>query len=249
MIKKLFILLFSIMAFMRVLNSEEIPKIYIDNITATSNEEILVNVNLINNKGLSYISFIVNYPLESLEYISSEVNIDGDLKGSEINLDNHLAFYSLSINNLINNNGTILKIKFKVKDNIKEDIVILIEEVSAGIEENEEQVNTENGLIHIIDSENVKKDENISLIDEIKNKDLENITWESSDESVAVVDKNGNVTFLKDGIVTIKAKNNNEILLEKKYKIESTNNNIIFLIIVIALIIIVTSIIKVRKNK
>ena len=232
----------------------------LNDVNISNEKEIEINLNIKNNPGFGYLGLQVEFNQEKLEYVSSEIvgMKNALMKGADINKDGNLSVYALQVSDkkLIDDNGTILKIKLKVKKDFYTTDVNLTN-VSIGKDENQTyEFNIDNSKVKMkleeksaeSDTKNLEKEVSEYIKDE--NIDYKDIEWSSSNENVGKIDQNGNIKFNKSGKTTITGKVDDKVVFEKTYEIK--NNNfiyfIIFIPIVIVLIIIAICLI-IRKRK
>lgn len=253
----LFILLFT-----SNVRAEEKTVFSLSNIKASSGGEVTITVNIKNNPKFELLGFKVYYDSSKLEYISCGINgfSNAMLKDCNINKDKDITFYALTMytedNKLMDDTGDIVDIKFKIKDNVKNDIPLSLDITDFGKTDTEPlDFDIINGKIEIsgdIESKVVNEKDNLS--DNITEK--KDITWESSDKSVATVDSNGEVKFKDNGNVTITATDSDgNIVYEKTYlvnnkiKVNYTKYILIGVGVGVLIIIVVVILIIIKRKK
>lgn len=252
----LFILLFT-----SNVRAEEKTVFSLSNIKASSGEEVTITVNIKNNPKFELLGFKVYYDSSKIEYVSCGINgfSNAMLKDCNINKDKDITFYALTMyteeDKLMDDTGDIVDIKFKIKDNVKNDIPLSLDITDYGKTDTEPlDFDIINGKIEISgDIESKIVNEKDILSDKITEK--KDITWESSDKSIATVDSSGNVNFKDNGNVTIKAldKDGNIIyektyLVNNKIKVSYTKYFVVGIILLIIISIVILVIVK-RKKK
>ena len=227
------------------------PSVFLSsNITAGNGEEVTITISL--DSKTRYQSIGIFVPLDStkVEYISCGINgfSSASLKDCGLNPRNEVTFYALTISEnddrLFKENGDILDIRLRIKDNVHENIPINYE-VSDFSKSSTEKLEFEtiSGVIAIdsdVESKDVDTAESLGekVVDVSKD---DKITWSSSNDEVAVVDDNGKVSFNESGNTTITAKDSHgKIVFEKTYLVNKKIKKSIakFIIIGIAGVII-----------
>lgn len=194
-------------------------------ITVNTHEEFVVSLHLEHNPGFGVLSSTIVYDQEKLEFVSSEILglSNAILKGAEKNLDGNISFFALTVreSKLMEDNGKILTLTFRVKEAVKEDteIQLIIDNFGKNETSNYDFV-VQNGIVHFANKVIVKSDEELKeeLPSYVQDKE---IVWKSSNEDIAIVDAEGHVIFKKDGDVIITAEANGEIILKKDYSVNS----------------------------
>ena len=239
--------------------AEDKIELSLNNVDVTNEKEIEVNLTIKNNPGFGYLGLEVEFDQEKLEYVSSEIigMKNSLMKGADINKNGNLSVYALQISDkkLINDNGKILTIKFKLKDDFYTTLINLTN-VSIGKDENNPfEYDIKSSEVTKQLKENISKNSSKSLEKDvekyIKEEDIayEDIEWSSSNDKVAKVDKDGNIKFNNNGKTTITGKIDDKVVFEKTYTVKNNFNYFILLIplIIVLIIIIILYIIKKRK--
>lgn len=239
----------------------------LNEVTASPGNNVTINLNLNNNQEFGVLTVRIHYDQTKLEFVSSELNglTNGIIHGVDDNNEKGLiALYGISLNSkkLMNDNGNILTIEFKIKEDAKEDIPLELEIVDFGLDESKSlEYESKNGIIHIkSDVETVSKDNKLSLTEKFKEEmkeqgiEQEDVIWKSTDENVATVDEEGNVQFKDNGNVVIEGKDTDgNVLYSKEYFIKDNvnrHNGLLASIICLAIFIsIVVLIIVIRRRK
>ena len=230
----------------------------LNDVNITNEKEVEINLNIKNNPGFGYLGLQVEFDQEKLEYVSSEIvgMKNALMKGADINKDGNLSVYALQVSDkkLIDDNGTILKMKLKIKKDFYTTDINLTN-VSIGKDENQPyEFNITNSKVKMKleeksaenDTKNLEKEVTEYIKDE--NIDYKDIEWSSSNENVGKIDQNGNIKFNKSGKTTVTGKVDDKVVFEKTYEVKNINYFIIFIPIVIVLIIIAIWLI-IRKRK
>lgn len=219
--KKILLIIFSIISIFLVykVNAEELPTFEVGSYNAFIGEEITIPISLKNNQNCAYLGLKISYDTNSLEYIDSHVNglKNATMKGIKINDNNIITLYALTTSHdtFIDDNGIIAEITFKVKENAK-DTTFETKVTDYGTDELEEiPHNIINGQIIIYDK--VTEKDNIN-VNEIIEKDKMSKDWEISNHDIAEIDENGQLTFKKEGEVTITGTDSEGNIITKKYK-------------------------------
>lgn len=222
----LILLLFPIITY-----AENVTVFSINEVTASAGNNVTINFKMDNKQEFGVLAARIHYDTSKLEYVSSEVKgLKAVLRGSDNNADKGLVILyaiNLSGGNLMKDNGNVLITEFKIKDNVTDDIPLEIEIKDFGVdEETPLKYETKDGVIKIKkDVTSVKKDNTENLKDELdkatessEKKEEDEVTWSTTDDKVATVDKDGNVTFNENGNVTIEAKDSEgNVLYSKDY--------------------------------
>ncbi len=236
--------------------AETVTTFTLNEITASSGNNITVNLDINNNPEFGMLAAKIYYDKNSLEYVSSEVKglKNAILKGAEDNKKGAVVLYAIDLDKkkLMKDTGTILTIEFKINKSVTEDIPLKLEVTDFGVDENNLlKFETKNGIIHIKDKINTKaKEDSKTITEEIKEKlkeeniKIEDVTIESNNDEVAEVDEDGNVTIKKDGNVTIGAtdKEGNTVYKEDLYiknNVKKKNRLLKPIIYIIAFILVV----------
>ena len=228
----------------------------------SAGNNVTINFNLDNNQEFGVLTARIIYDNTKLTYVDSKLTglKKSPLHGVEHNNDKGLVVvYGITLNedNLMNDNGSILTIEFKINDNVTEDIPLTLEIKDFGIDENTSlEYITKDGVIHITNNvETISPKE--SIINKIKEQlkeqgiDSNELILESSNDEVAIVTEDGNIELKKDGNTTIIAKDKDgNIIYEKDYfvkkEIKKYNK---YIIIGIIIIIISISLIIIWRKK
>ena len=255
---KRIILLILILIFPTIIFADEITTFSLNEVTASPGNNVTIKLDIENNPAFGVLTARVKYDNTKLEYVSSElIGIKTSLKGTDKNQSKGIvALYAITLDEskLMKNSGEILKIEFKINEEVTEDIPLELEIVDYGISDTKTlEYNKNDGIIHIKSNvDTVSKDKKENLLDKAKEKikELEkqdDIKWTSSDENIAIVDKDGNVTFKDNGNVTIEAKDEEgNIIYTKDYYVKDKVykklklSTIVIIIITIITIIIIT---------
>ena len=259
--KKIFLLLLIIPI---TINAENITTFSIDEISASAGNNITVDLNMDNNQEFSVLTIKVHYDNTKLEYISSEMyGLNATLRGTDKNSDKGIvALYAINLNSSkkMNDSGKIMTIEFKIKDDVTVDLPLNIEIKDFSADEtNKLKYKVKDGLIKIKNNVNtVTKNDTASLfeklLEETKKEGLKNedVTWSTTDDNIASVDSEGNVTFKDNGNVEIFAKDSTgAILYSKEYYVNSKlkNKKYIFIAIGISIAIVIILLLLLRRKK
>ncbi len=195
-------------------------KLEVENAQAKPGENVTISVNLSDNSGMVGAEVVVNYDSSKLEYIEGKNgNVLNGKMGSISNNENGIVKLAC-VGQGINGNGSLMILKFRVKNNVKDAFIPIGLEVEKMIQdlENDSIVEVEtlvkNGKILIlhddeikIDSNklDVKKQSNGNYIIQVNDSQNVNIKYTSVDESIATVDEKGIVVPKKSGCVEIVA--------------------------------------------
>lgn len=260
--KKILFIIIVLISFSLNVEAAETTTFSIADIDASAGEDITVSVNMKNNPKFGLLGIKVNYDTNKLTYDSCSINgfDNAMMKGCDPNKDGDIVFYALTIyeeeDKLLDDTGDIFDIKFKINDDVTEDIPLELNITDYGETANTKlEYNLENGNIKLsnnIISESVNS--KVDLSKEIPKEYKEDkIIWKSSNQEIATVDDEGNITFKKDGNVTITATTDDgEVILEKKYRSNKEikdNNYKIYIIIGIILIISLVIFIVIKRKK
>ena len=261
--KVLLLIILIISCFTINVNAQDKTTFSISKVAASPGNEVTVTVNMRDNPNFQTLSFFV--PLNSLlvEYEScSVIGFDGaSMKNCGLNPRNEITFYAFMVSKnddkFFTNSGDILNIKLKVKDGVKEDILLKLTDVSF-YGTGDLEYNLEDGLIKTTgEIENTVINSNEDLSKKV-DKDKE-VTWESSNSDVAKVDKDGKVSFRESGNTTITAKDKNgKTIYEKTYNVNKKKDlpiglfigiGIVAVGIIVLIVLIATKKIKINFKK
>lgn len=218
---------------------------------------ITVKLKVNNNPSFGILGAILDYDETKLEYKSSKIiGLDNAFMKDDNNNNGKVIMYAFCINrdSLMNDTGDIYEVEFEVISEEVEKSKIKLEITDFAIDETETlNYTTKDSTITINQKiETVSSSESISLKDEIESETEEIVEWKSSNSDVAKVDENGNVTFKKNGEVTITATSEDNIIFEKNYKVNNKGfNNTLMTIggIIIGVIIIALATFYIIKRK
>ena len=206
---------------------------------------ITVKLKVNNNPSFGILGAILDYDETKLEYKSSKIiGLDNAFMKDDNNNNGKVIMYAFCINrdSLMNDTGDIYEVEFEVISEEVEKSKIKLDITDFAIDETETlNYTTKDSTITINQEiETVSSSESISLKDEIESETEEIVEWKSSNSDVAKVDENGNVTFKKNGDVTITATSNDNIIFEKNYEVDNkgSNNTLIIGGILVGVIII-----------
>lgn len=218
-------------------------------------DEIELHLVMKNNPKFCYFHIEIIFEQENLEYISS--NVVGlekaMLKGTEKNLDGNIVVYAATIpeSGLLEDTGKIATIKWKQKEKKDQKFQINVKEYATSEEELPFQTTEliiEKGTTNSWKPVFIK--DKVSLKEELKEEfQKEEIIWSSSDEEIATVDENGNVTFLKEGEATIEGKIGDETVYQKEYHVEKKEKKHDYFMIILIFAMFSLIILKIKKNK
>lgn len=258
---KKIILFFMFLLFPIMINADEKTIFSLDEVTASSGNNVTINLNLQNKQKFGVLTARIHFDNSKIEYVSSELKglKSGTIKGTDDNNDKGLvAIYAISLNQkkLMADNGNILTIEFKIKDDVSGDIPIELEIVDFGVDESKSlDYEKKDGVIHI--KENVKtvpkkSDESASsdYKEEAKKNEEDDITWSSTNPEIATVDEDGNVTFNNNGNVTIEAKDKNgNVVYSKDYFVkDKVKKNYPIKVVIIAVVTIIVLVLIIRRR-
>ncbi len=206
-------------------NAFELPTITVGSSSSYIGEKVIIPITIENNSGFNYLGAKIRYDSTKLEYVSSTLKgfDKAYMKGLEINNYKTITLYALTATNelTIDDNGVIGEIEFKVIADNLENIPIEITIDNFGKGEDEDiEIKSNNGNVKVLKHGVIGEKEDLS--EKIPENNDGNVTWQSSNEDVATVDENGNVTFKGDGDAIIEAvdKEGNTIY-QKEYKVDS----------------------------
>ena len=220
-------------------------------------ETITVKLEINDNPSFGILGATLDYDETKLEYKSSKIiGLDNAFMKDYDNNNGQVMMYAFCIDrdSLMDDTGNIFEVEFEVISEEVEKSKIKLEITDFAIDETETlNYTTKDSTITINQEiETVSSSESISLKDEIESETEEIVEWKSSNSDVAKVDENGNVTFKKNGDVTITATSNDNIIFEKNYKVNNKGfNNILMTIggIIIGVIIIALATFYIIKRK
>lgn len=251
--KKIFIFLILILLIIPLnIYADNVTMFSLNEIEASAGNNVTVILNMDNKQEFSILTARVHYDNSKLEYISSELKgLDAMLRGTDKNVDKGIvAMYAINLSDdkTMKDNGNIMIIEFKIKDDVTEDIPLTLEIKDFGKDENTKlEYTTKNGVIKIKNNvATVEKNKTQDLMEEFNEaiksstKKEDTVTWSTSDSNIASVDDNGLVIFKNDGNVTIEAKDNDgNILYSKDYYVkEKVNKNYHIKEIIIGVIVV-----------
>ena len=262
--KKIIVFLM-LLLFPLITYAEDVTTFSIEDITASAGENVTIKLNIENKKEFGVLTARVHYDKTKLEYVSSELNgLKSMLRGSDNNAEKGMVILyaiNLSGSNKMKDNGNIMVTEFKIKDDVTDDIPLKIEIKDFGVDENTPlKYETKDGVIKIkkdVSSVNTNKTENLKeelnkVINEDENKKDDKITWSTTDEKIATVDDDGNVTFNANGNVTIEAKDSEgNVIYSKDYYVNDKVKKsfpLMAIIAAVALILVIILIIIRRKK-
>lgn len=260
--KKILILLI-LLIFPIMVNAEEVTKFSLNEITASPGSNVTVILNMDNKQEFSVLTAKIHYDNKRLEYVSSELKgLKSMLRGTDKNIDKGIvAMYAINLDseNTMKDNGNIMLVEFKIKEDVTEDIPITLEikDFSKGEStklkyEKQDGIITIKGNVQTVTNdkeENLQNDLNETIKKEKKKND--SVTWETTNDSIATVDEKGNVKFKDNGFVTVEAKDENgSVLYSKDYYVKEKVRKHIPLIVIIpiSIILIITLLIIWRKK-
>ena len=220
-------------------------------------ETITVKLEINDNPSFGILGATLDYDETKLEYKSSKIiGLDNAFMKDYDNNNGQVMMYAFCIDrdSLMDDTGNIFEVEFEVISEEVEQSKIKLEITDFAIDETETlNYTTKDSTITINQEiETVSSSESISLKDEIESETEEIVEWKSSNSDVAKVDENGNVTFKKNGDVTITATSNDNIIFEKNYKVNNKGfNNTLMTIggIIIGVIIIALATFYIIKRK
>lgn len=220
-------------------------------------DTITVKLKISSNPSFGILGVKLDYDETKLEYESSKIiGLDNAMMKDATESKGVVTLYAFSIDKdkLMDDTGNIFEVQFKILSDEAEKSKIKLEITDFAIDEVETlEYIANDGIVTIEKSKDkVSTSDTVSLKDEI---DKSKVQWKSSNSDIAVVDENGNVTFKKNGDVTITATDGEDIIFQKEYRVDDNKkddklNNNIFIIGCISFVIILgigAYIIK-RKN-
>lgn len=232
----------------------------LNEVSASAGNNVNIILNMDNKEEFGVLTAKIYYDNSKLEYVSSELDgLNAMLRGSDKNEDKGIiALYAISLNSKqkMNDNGNIMIVEFKIKEDVTEDIPLKLEIKDFGLDENNKlEYTTKNGLIKIKNNiKTVEKNTTDNLMEKFNEeiKSSGKVEFSSSDEKVATVNEKGMVVFKKNGNVTIEAKDNEgNVIYSKDYYVkEKIKKNYHLKEISIGLIIIlIITLIIFRRHK
>ncbi len=257
MLKK--ILIFGICLLTLNVKAKELPIFTIGSSTAYKGEIVTIPITLKNNPGFSYLGVKIRYDSSKLDYVDSYLTADfsaATLKGIEINDKKTITLYAItSDDTLIKSNGKIAEMKFKILSDKIEDIKIEATIDNFGNNTNSEiNINKKDGIINIANHGIVGKNEVL----EKDNFPENNVTYKSTNDKVASIDKDGNITFNGNGNATIEViDENGKTIYRKEYKVDtipkkeqkSNSNKLLYIFLgLFSCIVIISLVFFVRKR-
>ena len=111
----------------------------INDVTASAGSNVTVNLKMDNKQEFGVLTARVHYDKSKLDYVSSELKgLKAVLRGSENNADKGMVvMYAINLNGGgMKDSGNILTIEFRIKDDVTEDIPLVIEIKDFGEDEN-----------------------------------------------------------------------------------------------------------------
>ena len=220
-------------------------------------DTITVKLKINSNPSFGILGAKLDYDETKLEYESSKIiGLDNAMMKDAAESKGVVTLYAFSIDKdkLMDDTGDIFEVQFKILSDESEESKIKLEITDFAIDEVESLRYTANdGIVAIEKSKNkVSTSDTISLKDKI---DKQKVQWKSSNSDIAVVDENGNVTFKKNGDVTITATDGEKVIFEKEYRVDDNKkdnkqNNNIFIIVCVSLVVILgIGVFYIIKNK
>ena len=167
--KKIFIIfIFLLLAHVKTVYASEITNFSIDDYKANIGDEVTVKLNINNNPGFGLLTLKVHYDMDDLEYVSSSIKglDEAIIKDSEDDGKGNVVLYAILINTnkLIEDNGQILNITYKVKNTKVRQSRLKIEVFDYGIDENRTlEYKVDNGYIYINDNMTTDDTNNIGI--------------------------------------------------------------------------------------
>ena len=255
-------LLLLLLLFPVIINADEKTIFSINEVTASPGNNVTVNINIKNKQKFGVLTARIHFDNSKIEYVSSELKglKNGTIKGIDDNNEKGLvAIYGITLSQkkLMSDNGDIVTIEFHIKDNVESDIPLELEIVDFGVDETKSlDYEKKDGIVHIKNNvETVPKNAEQSIEkkykEENKNENVEeDITWSSTDEKIATVDKEGNVVFNGNGNVTIEAKDKNgNVIYSKDYFVKDKISKKKSFIIIFPVVIIIVIFLLIRRRK
>ena len=260
---KKIILFILLLMFPTIILADEITTFSLNEVTASPGNNVIIKLNIQNKQAFGVLTARIKYDNTKLEYVNSEViGLKAMLKGADKSNDKGVvALYAITLDEkkLMKDNGDILKVEFKINENVTEDIPLNLEIVDFGVNDSKAlEYETKDGVIHVkTNVETVTKDKKETLFDkakeEIKNKEIEknDIKWTTSDENIATVDKEGNVSFKDNGNVTIEATDSegNKLYTKDYYVKDKVKKKLKLKTIIIIVIAIITIVVITLRRK
>lgn len=258
--KKIILTLILCLCFSLNVKAKELPTFIVGSSNANQGDEIIIPINIKNNKGFTFIGFKLTFDTNSLEYIDGTIkNLDEfEIKQVTLNDKKKIVFYAITLSSdkTMKDDNKLLELKFKVLKDAKNSNLDLEVTDYGDSELNQFKYEVENGKVTILNNVVVGDSENLNL------NQAENVTWESSDNNKATIDEFGNVTFKDTGEVTITAKNKKgQIIDSKTYNVQdkeikevtiekptekASSNNLQIIIIISLIILLISSIFIIR---
>ncbi len=242
--------------------AEELSIFQIGSSNAYIGDEITIPVNIKNNKGFSYLGLRFTYDFNSLEYMGADISLFDNFEMKDIvENDSHvIVFYTLTMKEdvHIDNDTTLMNLKFKVKDNAVTSKIELKVTDYANFALQKFDSKVETGSVSIINQALVNDNEEekeiiqkkVKTNEVVENKINPENHLESSNPYIASIDDNGVVTFHHDGEVEIYEKNsNNEIVNVERYTVTTNNNNLILWGVIISVVILVITFLILNSKK
>lgn len=227
-------------------------KFIVPTIKATS-DTFNIPIMIEDYENFKIIGLKLNYDKSKLKFTDSSLKslTNGLFHGIEEH-DGTITIYSFNINDnflSVSDDNIIAILTFKIIDKSFDETNLDLEVTDYAFdEETSLDYESVSGIVYLKDKFSLNNDEFK------KNND---ISWSSSDNSIATVDNKGNVSFLKQGEVTITAKDKDNIVYEKVLvnKEELSNEEktvnyipiIVFCVLIISAFIIIIYIYK-KKN-
>ena len=246
--KKIFLII-SLLALFYTMDVSALDKsvFTVSSINANPGDEVTISINLNNSSKYNTIGMFIPLNTLMVEYVSCKINgfSDASMKNCGYNPKNEVTFYALQADgDLLNDNGNILDIKLKVKENITEDIPLSIRINS--FDKNSEKLEYDiiSGVIKL---NGEVKTTSVDSKEELGKEVDGEVEWSSTNDDVAKVDSNGNVSFKEIGNTTIVAKDKNgKTVYEKSYQVNKKEKfSIIKYLIIVAILLAIIGIIYV----